>query len=44
MTDVILIAGETNGIFGGLEGSMECSVDVFDRSSAEHFTRSFEVC
>lgn len=43
MTDVTLIAGEVDGTFGGLEGSMECSMDIFSRSSAEQFTRSFEV-
>ncbi len=43
MTDVTLIAGEVEGTFGGLEGSMECSIDVFTRSAAEQFTRSFEV-
>ena len=43
MTDVTLIAGEVDGTFGGLEGSMECSMDIFSRGSAEQFTRSFEV-
>ena len=43
MTDVTLVAGEVEGTFGGLEGAMECSIDIFTRSAAEEFTRSFEV-
>lgn len=43
MTDVTLISGEVNGMFGGLEGLMECSIDIFSRSAAEQFTSSFEV-